>query len=387
MRSEKLHITFLSHLYPTNANPVQGKFIKEQAELINDMQSVCLSVLVPTPYSFPFTARYQRNHASLTSGFAEKASYLSFPKKKFPKIISGSISKNVLRHLQNKEVDLVHAHWLYPDGLCIPALKQSGNTCLLTIQGSDWFKNIANSSLRPLLLKALEYADRILLVGPQLLSDIQKELPHLEHKLHQINNFVDGDSYHIPSDLQKKAALEALGWDGSKKHLLCIANHRKEKGVDLLARAANEVLSKHGNIQFHLVGAADSESIQIYPPDKDFFTYPPVKPDELITYYLASDAYISPSRSEGFGLTLIEAASTGLPLVATPTGIAPSFIDKGNGILCPEISVNAIRDSILTLLECIDEYSARYISNKAKQLFGKEEYKKNLLRHYRELTG
>ncbi len=45
--------------------------------------------------------------------------------------------------------------------------------------------------------------------------------------------------------------------------------------------------------------------------------------------YAAADCFALPSEAEGFGLVLAEAAACGLPLLATPVGIAPELIEDG----------------------------------------------------------
>lgn len=50
---------------------------------------------------------------------------------------------------------------------------------------------------------------------------------------------------------------------------------------------------------------------------------------EVERYYAAADCFALPSEAEGFGLVLAEAAACGLPLIATPVGIAPELIEDG----------------------------------------------------------
>jgi glycosyltransferase involved in cell wall biosynthesis len=50
---------------------------------------------------------------------------------------------------------------------------------------------------------------------------------------------------------------------------------------------------------------------------------------EVDRYYAAADCFAFPSEAEGFGLVLAEAAACGLPLIATPVGIAPELIEDG----------------------------------------------------------
>jgi len=47
---------------------------------------------------------------------------------------------------------------------------------------------------------------------------------------------------------------------------------------------------------------------------------------ELITEYKKADIFIYPSLSENFGQTMLEAAASGLPIIATPVGIARELI-------------------------------------------------------------
>jgi glycosyltransferase involved in cell wall biosynthesis len=51
--------------------------------------------------------------------------------------------------------------------------------------------------------------------------------------------------------------------------------------------------------------------------------------------YAACDAWLFPSRSEGFGLPILEAMACGTPVLATDAGAAPDLIDGCNGVLLP----------------------------------------------------
>ena len=47
------------------------------------------------------------------------------------------------------------------------------------------------------------------------------------------------------------------------------------------------------------------------------------------------DAWLVGSRSEGFGLPILEAMACRTPVIATPTGAAPELIAGGGGVLTP----------------------------------------------------
>src|SRR5204863_3113271 len=69
------------------------------------------------------------------------------------------------------------------------------------------------------------------------------------------------------------------------------------------------------------------------PPGTDYFRQP--AQDALKDVYSQCDAWLFSSRSEGFGLPLLEAMACRTPVIATPAGAAPEVCAGGGGILVP----------------------------------------------------
>jgi glycosyltransferase involved in cell wall biosynthesis len=67
--------------------------------------------------------------------------------------------------------------------------------------------------------------------------------------------------------------------------------------------------------------------------------------------YAACDVWLFPSRREGFGLPLLEAAACGTPLVAAPAGAAPEVLAEGIGILVEPDDPAAMAEGILRILD------------------------------------
>ena len=177
-------------------------------------------------------------------------------------------------------------------------------------------------------------------------------------------------------------AQRALGWDSGRKHVLTVANIRHEKGVDRLLKAAIGLqrecrdgsgrgeygergdASANKGVVFHLIGQPaqgayrqeirelareleqESEGdrgeggdrrAQGEQSDKhsriEAILHPPVPREQLAMYYRAADLYVIPSRSEGFNVSLLEAAATGLPVLATHTGGAGIVLRDCEGLL------------------------------------------------------
>jgi glycosyltransferase involved in cell wall biosynthesis len=67
-------------------------------------------------------------------------------------------------------------------------------------------------------------------------------------------------------------------------------------------------------------------------PEGTIYTRQPAQ-DKIREQYAACDAWLFGSRTEGFGLPLLEAMACRTPLIATPAGAAPELIAEGGGVL------------------------------------------------------
>jgi glycosyltransferase involved in cell wall biosynthesis len=94
-----------------------------------------------------------------------------------------------------------------------------------------------------------------------------------------------------------------------------------------------------------------------------------------------------PSRSEGFGLTAIEAMAQGCPVVATRTGGLIDFVDDdGNGALFTPGDINMMVDKTIALLSNREKLAAmsKNATNTAKQ-YTYEKYKEKIESLYSQL--
>jgi glycosyltransferase involved in cell wall biosynthesis len=67
------------------------------------------------------------------------------------------------------------------------------------------------------------------------------------------------------------------------------------------------------------------------------------------TLFNAADVFVSPSLMETYGLTLIEAMSCAIPVVAFRTGGVPEAVPDEGGILCDLLDTNAFKTAIQRL--------------------------------------
>lgn len=75
-------------------------------------------------------------------------------------------------------------------------------------------------------------------------------------------------------------------------------------------------------------------------------------PERIHESYKRADAYLLPSHYEPFGIVLIEAMASGLPIIATRTGGIPWVLEEGRcGILINPHSPEAIASALIRIVE------------------------------------
>ncbi len=139
------------------------------------------------------------------------------------------------------------------------------------------------------------------------------------------------------------------------EHLVIVMSgrFRPEKGHDVLLKAIPQVcaalpharflLLGAGSLQREIAAALERENLRDVVVVAGFRTDVP----ECLA---AADIAVQPSRSEGLGTAVLEAAAAGLPIVATAVGGIPDIVVPGQtGLLVPPEDANALADALITL--------------------------------------
>lgn len=106
------------------------------------------------------------------------------------------------------------------------------------------------------------------------------------------------------------------------------------KGMDLVVPAFAEVLKKYPNVRLLVVGDGSLRATMEQQAEElgcaDRITWVGRQPqEELPHWYGQMDIVLMPSRSEGFGLTAIEAMANGCVMVASEVGGLPEVVRDG----------------------------------------------------------
>jgi glycosyltransferase involved in cell wall biosynthesis len=172
-------------------------------------------------------------------------------------------------------------------------------------------------------------AGRVIAVSPALARALAAEHGVRREEILIAPNGVDHDLFNpIRCAAVREEMRRELGLADKEFVILFVGGMWPEKGLPLLVWAlarldlpARLVVVGKGD-QAALAALAEEAGVA----DRLLVVGP--QPD-VHRYYAAADCFAFPSEAEGFGLVLAEAAACGLPLVATPVGIAPELIEDG----------------------------------------------------------
>ena len=108
--------------------------------------------------------------------------------------------------------------------------------------------------------------------------------------------------------------------------------------------------------------------------------------EEMNALYEKADVFVHPAAYENFGIPMLEAAAAGLPLIATPVGVALELVTSGEtGFIVPA-DPDTICDRLLQLSE--PKTRAEFSQNlrqRTRQSFGWNHVMERYLELYRSL--
>lgn len=109
--------------------------------------------------------------------------------------------------------------------------------------------------------------------------------------------------------------------------------------------------------------------------------------NELIALYSAADVFINPTHEDNYPTTNLEAMACGTPVVTYKTGGSPEAVDIDTGIIVDDGNIQALHDSILTILCSSDKYTKDLCRNKAEKSFDKNMCFEAYMKLYGEILS
>lgn len=190
---------------------------------------------------------------------------------------------------------------------------------------------------------------------------------------------------HIFKPYDKKFCREVLGLPQDKTILLFVAdsvdNHRK--GFVYLKNAIEKLSSKYQKeVLLCAIGKKNNLSAS-----NNLIELGKIVDERLMAIiYNSADAFIIPSLEDNLPNTMIESVLCGTPTIGFPTGgITDAIQDGENGYLCPEISVNALKETIEKFLDNPHFFDTEKIASDAKAKYALDVQAKAYINLYQKI--
>ena len=235
----------------------------------------------------------------------------------------------MLNIIAGKRVKLLHCipAFSWPTFSAVMAAKILGISIITetTLEGSDDPLTILKSKVGKLKFLIFKFSDAIVNISPLLVSK-SEEAGINGQKLHLIPNSVNTDQYVPPGKEEKKELRKSFGLSKFQYVFIYVGIMSPRKGVAELIEAFKTVKSEIDSCCLVLAGPIDKndENKNYYRElkkqveaeglsDSVLFTG---EVDNIESWLKAGDIFLFASKREGLPNVVLEAMSTGLPVVA-----------------------------------------------------------------------
>jgi glycosyltransferase involved in cell wall biosynthesis len=257
--------------------------------------------------------------------------------------------------LARGDFDIMHSHLPYAAtfGRLVAATLPSRRPALVYTEHSMWNK-------MALAVKALNRAtialdDRLLVVSEACRLSLP---PHLRHRARVVVHGIELEPINqarLRRDEFRASVRAELGLRDGELLALTVAGLRWPKGYDVLLPAARSTVDRGTAVRFVAVGdgplRGDLEHQHAALSLGDRFVFLGERSD-VPRLLGAADLFVLPSRQEGLPLALMEAVSSGLPVVTTSVGELPNLLTSGwDAVLVPPEQPEALAQAIQDLAD------------------------------------
>lgn len=228
--------------------------------------------------------------------------------------------------------------------------RMSDRPYVICLRGSDVpgydssFKDVAmlHRLLRPLSVRVLDNASAVVANSESLRRLALESYP--EVPISVITNGVSETDYRPGEEAARNT---------SRLCALCVSRLVDRKGIDILLRALERCNDQRLFLKIAGTGAEadklESLARELGLSNRVAFLGQQ-SAQQLMRHYREVDFLVHPALAESFSMTLLEAMSSGLPVVSTNAGGIPELITHGeNGLLCPPGDVQALSEAMQTM--------------------------------------
>ncbi len=260
------------------------------------------------------------------------------------------------KHLQDNPYDIYHAQDCMTANALI--LLRNQGKILSVVRTIHHIEAYNSPYLRECQDRSIHLPDLCFCVSQYWQKEVQRQYQIIPVR---VQNGVNGDRFSPTLSGREAPLKQVLGIQGSPVYLT-VGGIEPRKNSIILLKAFSQVLNQQPQAQLIIAGGATLFDYQSY--RDEFFALvqeleieigrslilPGVISDEdLPALYRSADAFIFPSTKEGWGLVVLEAIASGLPVLTANRPPFKEFLTAEQAILVDPDDAGAIAQGMLAI--------------------------------------
>lgn len=260
------------------------------------------------------------------------------------------------------ELDVLHAQDSVAASALLEARRVPGLTCARCplVRTVHHVERSESLYLRACQERSILEADQLLAVSKSTRDAVKAEFGRT---CELVSNGIDADRFSAPSAAERARLRAALGLRWDEFALLSVGGVEPRKNSLRCLAAVARCLEREPRLSWYIAGGASPLGHRNYAAcfEHELARLDPaiarrirrlgeLGDDRLRQWYQASDALLCPSLHEGFGLCVLEALATGLPVLSSRRPPFTDWLSQGLALLVDPEDVTAIRAGLDALM-------------------------------------
>jgi teichuronic acid biosynthesis glycosyltransferase TuaC len=349
------NVLVLSRNYPSPGMPTRGLWAQRLAAAA--VAHADVTVIAPVPWvplrfgagdlaPYARTPAWRDDHGTTVWHPAVPADYASRVHGFDVALTWPRVKRLADRLHAERRFSLVHAHFIYPDGVLAARLGERYGIPVVTTEHAYWrpWLDVERRAWRQ-VEAALPYIDRVTAVSDAVCRQASEMIAG-RTATSVLPNVIDDAVFAADAAVPRDPNL-----------LVFVGMIRRVKGLDLLVRALADLAPGRPALRLRVIGAG---SLHGYAQDEravrqlaetlgvthrvEFIGT--VAPHQVAAEMRGAALVVVPSRRESFCAVVGEALATGTPVVATRCGGPEEIITAGCGMLVAPDDLSALADAI-----------------------------------------
>jgi glycosyltransferase involved in cell wall biosynthesis len=305
----------------------------------------------------------------------------------FMRLFSPASFMRMVAFARQQHFDLLHAYLTYSNILGPLVGKLSRTPVIGSFRNAGFDPKRMSSKRLYLETFCLKHFAQGIIANGYAVADYGRTRLGADIQIDILPNAIDADGIPALMEPERQALRKEIGGDANRTIILSVGRLTPQKGFPDLLRGFEQVSNTHPDSALVIAGNGDSRAsleAQIRKSGLKDRVFLLGERDDVPRLLAVADIYVNSSLIEGTPVSILEAMSAKLPIVATSVGDTPYILNETSAKLVAPHSPNELAVALTSLITSAE--SRHILGNAARervvQKYGPEPWTKSLLQLY-----